>query len=302
LSSTPRRRIWSRQASLIHTDLDNAGPRDLDPPATTPLYLITGTQHGGGAGGLPRRDRWLGLFPARNAENSVDYQPLVRAALVNLDRWVSAGHDPPASRYPRLDDGTAVPPERVLAFFRAVPGVHVPAHVPTLARLDFGLQTDRGVLLNLPPAVGAPYPSVVPELDDDGNEVAGLHLPDVAAPLASYTGWNVRHPEIGAPDELLLRAGATLPFPRSAAEQAATGDPRRSIEERYASREDYLGRMRAAATELVQARYLLEEDIEPILERDGVAVGPINGGIRARASAGAVSSRSGRGLVSGFGS
>jgi hypothetical protein len=142
----------------------------------------------------------------------------------------------------------------------------------------------------------------VPALDDDGNEVAGLRLPDVAAPLASYTGWNVRHPEIGAPDELLLRAGATLPFPRSAAERAATGDRRRSIEERYASREDYLGRVRAAATELVQARYLHGGGHRTHPRAGSVAVGPVYGGIRVRASAVAVSPRSGRGLVSGSGS
>jgi hypothetical protein len=104
-------------------------------------------------------------------------------------------------------------------------------------------------------------------VDGDGNEVAGVRLPDVAASLASYTGWNLRGPEIGAPDELLLRAGATLPFPRTAAERAATGDPRRAIEERYASKEEYVRRVREAAIELVAARYLLPEDIEPILER-----------------------------------
>jgi hypothetical protein len=107
----------------------------------------------------------------------------------------------------------------------------------------------------------------VSAVDGDGNEVAGIRLPDVAAPLASYTGWNLRHPITGAPHELLLRAGATLPFPRTAAERAESRGPRRSIEERYASRYEYLGRTREAATELVDARYLLEEDVEPILQR-----------------------------------
>ena len=89
---------WSRQASLIHTDV--AGNSDVEPPGSTRIDLMAGTQHGGGGGGLPLRDKWLGQFPVRYAENSVDYRPLVRAALVNLDRWVSAGQDPPPSRYP----------------------------------------------------------------------------------------------------------------------------------------------------------------------------------------------------------
>jgi hypothetical protein len=201
----------------------------------------------------------------------------------------------------RRDVYLEVGQKRVFTCSRVVPGVHVPAHVPILARLDFGPQTDRGVLRQLPPAVGAPYPSVVPAVDDDGNEVAGFRLPDVAVPLASYTGWNLRHPETGAPDEVLLRAGATLPFPRTAADGTATGDPRRSIAERYASREDYLGRVRGG-DRVGPGAVSPGGGHRPHPRAGGVAVGPVHGGIRARASAVAVSPRSGRGLVSGSGS
>ncbi|OGK96527.1 MAG: hypothetical protein A3D33_00580 [Candidatus Rokubacteria bacterium RIFCSPHIGHO2_02_FULL_73_26] len=99
-------------------------------------------------------------------------------------------------------------------------------------------------------------------VDGDGNEVAGIALPELAVPLATHTGFNLRHPDIGGAAQLLVFAGATLPFARTRAERAAAGDPRPSIEERYASREDYLARVRRAAEALVGERWLLEEDVE----------------------------------------
>jgi hypothetical protein len=92
--------------------------------------------------------------------------------------------------------------------------------------------------------------------------VAGIALPEVRVPLAAYTGWNLRHPDIGGAEQLLYFAGATLPFAASRQQRARSGDPRPSIEERYGSREEYLARVRAAARALVADRYLLEEDVE----------------------------------------
>jgi hypothetical protein len=257
---------WSRQAGLIHSEVD--GSRDLAPPETTRVYHLTGTQHGSGV--LPLDDSYMGTVRLGNARNSVNYQPLVRSALVNLDAWVSSGREPPPSRHPRLDEGTAALPGEVLDYFRGLPDVHVPAHLPPLPRYDFGPETARGVLTELPPREGPPYTAIMPAIDADGNETAGVALPDITVPLATYTGWNVRHPDSGAPDEWLLRAGATLPFPRTAAERQATGDPRRSIEERYASKEAYLESVRLAAEELVAARYVLAEDVEGIVERSAL--------------------------------
>ncbi|MBI4498709.1 MAG: hypothetical protein HY689_12520 [Chloroflexi bacterium] len=253
----------SGQASLLHTDIE--GTRDLEPMEMARIYLLAGTQHV--AGTLPPEATNPSGVRLYHAANSVDYGPLLRAALVNLDRWVRTGQEPPPSQHPRLDNGTAVPPEGVLALFQTLPGVQVPAHLPQNRRLDFGPETAQGVLHQLPPAAGPRYPGFVPAVDPDGNEVAGTRLPDLSVPLATYTGWNVRHPEVGAPGEWVPMAGATLPFPRTAAERQATGDPRRAIAERYASKEAYLERVRQAALELVAQRYLLEEDVEPIVER-----------------------------------
>ena len=243
-------------ASLIHTDPD--GGHDVPHGPGVRVYHFAGTEHG------------LGLWPpadtqvapadptgaverSRNLRGVVDYSPLLRACLVHLDRWVVEGIEPPPSRHPRLGDGTAVPPERLAPVFARIPGARYPRHHPKPTRLDWTV---------LPPRPGRAFGSLVSAVNEDGNEVAGLVLPEVAAPLATHTGWNLRHPDIGCAEQLLVFAGATIPFPRTRVEREARGDPRRSVEERYASRADYLERVREAARALAREGYLLEEDIE----------------------------------------
>ena len=158
-------------------------------------------------------------FRAQQPFNWVDYRPLLRAALVNLDRWVTHWRGPPASRYPRLDDGTAVPPETLRRSFQALPGVHFPQPLRQIYRLDFG--PEAGVATNVPVITGKPYPCFVPALDQDGNEICGIRLPFQTVPLATYTGWNLRHADSGGEGQILPLAaapaapylGATLPFP-----------------------------------------------------------------------------------------
>ena len=102
-------------------------------------------------------------------------------------------------------------------------------------------------------------------MDDDGNETAGIPVPEVSVPLATHTGWNLRHPDVGGADQLMYFAGATLPFAKTRAEREQTGDPRPSIAERYRSRDDYLARVRDAAKALVAEGYLLDEDVDTSL-------------------------------------
>jgi hypothetical protein len=104
-------------------------------------------------------------------------------------------------------------------------------------------------------------------VDADGNELAGIRLPEVAVPLATYTGWNFRAPSVGAPDRLYPLLGSYIPFTRTPAEREARQDPRLSVSERYASRESYLMRIREAAAALVKERYLLQQDVEPAVAR-----------------------------------
>ncbi len=256
---------WRGDASLIHTD--NAGTRDVEPADFVRTYLLAGTQHSPGAIPPPPADPNTAGRGAHRF-NITDYAPLLRAALVNLDKWVSQGVAPPASRFPRLADHTAVEGESALAFFKKLPKVSVPDRIVRPAVLDFGPDIDRGIAV-VPPKVGAQYQVYVSAIDADGNETGGIRLPDLDVPLATVTGWNPRHPEQGAPGDLMQMMGSTLPFARTRAEREQSGDPRLSIAERYASRAAYLDAVRAAAQKLVADRYLLAEDIEPIVERAG---------------------------------
>ncbi len=242
-------------ASLIHTDPD--GQRDAALGPNTRVYHFAGTEHGLGV--WPPSDTQAApadptgpVERSQNLRGVVDYAPLLRACLVHLDRWVVEGVEPPPGRHPRLADGTAVPPEALAAPFARIPAERYPRHNPKPRRLDWA---------TLPPVPGRAFGSLVSAVDADGNEVGGIVLPELAVPLATHTGWNLRHPDIGGAEQLLVFAGGTIPFARTRAEREAAGDPRPSIAERYPSRAAYLERVRAAAVTLARAGYLLEEDV-----------------------------------------
>ncbi len=243
-------------ASLAHTNAE--GTRDVPSGPSARVYHFAGTEHGLGVW-PPTSEKLAPADPSEPSENSqnlrntIDYAPLLRACLVNLDRWVTEGVEPPPSRHPRLADGTAVPFEALHAVFDRIPGAHHPRHHARPCRLDFS---------TLPPGPGPASGSLVSAVDADGNEIGGIALPEIAVPLGAHTGWNLRHSSIGGDAQRLVFAGATLPFARTRREREASGDPRPSIEERYRSRDDYLARVRQAGRALVAQRYMLEEDVE----------------------------------------
>lgn len=243
-------------ASLIHTDPD--GRQDWKEGPSVRVYHFAGTEHGLGL--WPPTDTQLApadptgpVERSQNLRGVVDYSPLLRACLIHLDRWVVEGIEPPPSRHPRLTDRTAVPPEHLAPILARIPGAHYPRHHAKPRRLDWA---------TMPPRPGPGFGSLVSDVDRDGNEVAGIVLPELAVPLATHTGWNLRHPDIGGAEQLLVFAGATIAFARNRAEREAARDPRPSVEERYASRADYLDRVREAARSLIREGYLLEEDTE----------------------------------------
>jgi hypothetical protein len=123
------------------------------------------------------------------------------------------------------------------------------------------------VLVNNGAGVGAPLPLLVPQVDADGNDRAGIRVPDVAVPLATYTGWNFRNDAAGNTSRLLGNTGSYIPFARTKAEREQRGDPRPAIGERYPSRDRYLALVRGAAEGLVRDRYMLQQDIDPVVER-----------------------------------
>ena len=259
---------WAGHGALVHIDV--TGQRDIDVPESVRVYLFGGTQHALGPFELSDHDK-LNEYRGQYPFNWMDYRPLMRAALVNLDRWVTAGEAAPPSCYPRLDDGTAVPPEKLLDTFRALPGVSMPQPLRSIRRLDFG--SDTGIATHVPPVVGTSYPCLVPAVDQDGNEVCGIRLPFLTVPLATYTGWNLRHADIGGAGQILATGGATggtltgatLPFPPTRDARETSGDPRLSIAERYASQAAYVEEVKKAAERLIQERYMLVEDLEELL-------------------------------------
>jgi len=231
-----------RAAALVHTSLD--GAKDLRLPDNVRVYMLAGTQH------IPAS------FPpkkgaAQQKQNPNDYTWALRAILIGVDQWVRQGVLPPPSRYPRISDGTLVPHQSFQ--IPLLPAVQSPAIIPGGYRADLG-------------GPSAPrLPFLVPKVDADGNDVGGIRLPEIAVPLATYTGWNFRSPETGAPTEIVPLNGAFVPFARTREEREQQHDPRPSIEEHYSSREAYLAKVRAAALHLASERYLLPGDVDPVV-------------------------------------
>jgi hypothetical protein len=202
-----------------------------------------------------------------NNFNMVDGSTALRAFLINLDRWVSEGIEPPANAFPRLADGTAITREAALDQFSRIPGLALldRAQLPRLRRLDLGPDTDKGVG-RVPAETGEAYPSFVSALDADGNEVAGIRVPDVSVPVATHTGWEPRHPETGGAGQFLDMMGTSLRFARTSGERQEHGDPRLSIAERYSDRDEYMAQARAAAEALAAAGYIVPEDVDLAVE------------------------------------
>jgi hypothetical protein len=192
--------------------------------------------------------------PSQNPVNGQDYCALVRALIIALDAWATDGVEPPATRYPSLGDATLVPRlPREGVGFPDIPGVAYTGLANTLCDRDYTTQPPT----DLP---GRDYPVLVPAVDSDGNEIAGIRSPDIGAPLGTYTGWNLRG--AGFAEGALMIVGSFIPFADSIAEREASGDPRPSLEERYAGHDDYVEAVRAAALELQDQRLLLAEDAE----------------------------------------
>ena len=251
---------WGRAAALIHTSPD--GGRDVPVPEAVRIYHFTGLQH------------FSGPFPPQKGEGDLlGQQPqspapvkyFWRAMIANMDAWVRSNTPPPPSSYPRISGGTLVP-FRNYAFPR-IPGVTEPHEATTGYRLDFGPNWRRGILQIEPPKVGPLYPVLVPQVDADGNERDSVRLPEISVPLATYASWNLRDPSIGAPTERVAFELSYLPFPKTAADRKKSGDPRKSVAERYAGREAYTALYREALDALIRQRWILAEDRDALLRR-----------------------------------
>lgn len=242
---------WEKANALVTTTPD--GSKDVPLPQNVRLYYLAGTQHD------PAR------FPpaASNGQlldNPTDYMWTMRALLVGMEKWIRDGMAPPASRYPRLQDGTLVSAASVA--FPALQGVTSPKKILPGARAVNSFVSNNG-------GAGTPLPLLVSQVDKDGTELGGLRLPEVVVPLATTAGWNFRKAEIGGTHLLFPLLGSYVPFASTRAERERTHDPRLSVEERYTSREQFLKRIQDAAAPLVKDGYILADDVPAVVKRAG---------------------------------
>src|SRR5262245_3075065 len=250
---------FNRAGSLVHTD--PTGTKDAELPPNTRVYMIASAPHI--TGPFPPTSTTGGGMVGRAALNPLNYSSTVRALFRALDRWVAEDVQPPPSAYPRFADGTLTSPDR--AGWPRVPGHQLPQQPLRAFHLNFGPDWSKGIVSVEPPEVGKPFVVRVPAVDADGNVRAGIRLPDIAVPLATHSGWNYRDASIGSPDRLAGEIGSYMPFARTKADRERANDPRLSIEERYRSRDEYVGKAAAAALDLVERGYLLQDDVADLL-------------------------------------
>jgi hypothetical protein len=251
---------WGRVAALIHTSAD--GKRDVQISPNVRIYHFTGLQHFSGP--FPPEKGNGDLF-GQEPQSPLPIKYFWRAMIANMDAWVRSNTPPPESSYPKLAEGTLVPLRKYA--FPSIPNVNKPHEANAAYRLNFGPNWREGILSIQPPKVGRPFPILVPQVDADGNERDGVRLPEFSAPLATYTGWNLRDPSIGAPDQRVAFEASYLPFPKTTADRQKSGDPRKSVAERYSGREDYMTRYTRALDLLVNQSWILKEDRAAVLHR-----------------------------------
>ncbi len=252
---------WGRAASLIHTSVD--GARDIEPGPRERIYLLASGQHFVDRF-PPRPERRLGEADAYRG-NPLDFSVNYRALLVRLVRWAVEGREPPASAYPRIDKRTLAAPADVA--FPAVPGLTKPKTPHTAYRADYGPRWAEGIVDLQPPTLGPTYPILVAQVDELGNELAGVRNVELRVPLATYTPWSLRAGFAGGADKLFDFRGVFAPLPVDEAARQSRGDPRPSAAALYPSREAYLAKVRAAASALVAEGFLLDEDREYVAGR-----------------------------------
>ena len=248
---------WQRRGSLVHTDTEG---NDLAQPDTVRIFLWASSQHFADPN-LQRPSRGS----CQHYVNIVSTSMLFRTMLDAMDAWATDGTAPPESQIPTRADGTLVAYEDWRSSFPAIPGLSLPSGASQLPGLDFGPRFEVGLLDVEPPEVvnDAAYAVLVPATDEDGNDRCGVRAPMVEAPLGTYTGWNLRARGRGH-GAMHTFTGSYAPFSDTESERQTTGDPRRSVQARYATGQDYVDAATAAARRLVEARLMLEEDVERV--------------------------------------
>ena len=260
--------FWAKGGSMLITDGQG---HDLDLSRTPQVryYLLSSLEHSAGSVSISL-DATTTPGICRQPSNPMVGNVVLRALLVDLDQWATHGTPPPPNAVPSIGDGTLVPalPQATLGF-PSIPGVEYNGIHHTGDLWNFGPRFDEGFLSVLPPELlGTPYKIYLPKTDADGNDIAGVRLPDVSVPLATYTGWGLRAAHAGQPVPIVDGCDATgqrIPFAPTAASRqpggSNAGDPRLSIGERYSSSADYVNKITSAADALMARRLMLQADV-----------------------------------------
>ena len=261
---------------------------DLPLPANVRRYYIASSTHGGGAGGFdtslpgvslpksgpacPGNNFGTGMLPA----NPVPHVQTVNAIRVHFRNWVLRGVPPPPSRWPKLADGTLARANKGSIGFPTLPGLR--ATVPEadfimpVHDLDWGAEFNArdgsGIASIAPPRIKQVLTMYAPKVDADGNELGGVPVVLLDAPLGTYLGWNITagSEKPFHQGQICNYVGGMLPFARTQAERRAANDPRRSLEERYGTHDGYVDRVRAAAARAMAGGFLLADDAADLIE------------------------------------
>jgi hypothetical protein len=249
---------WQKRGALVHT---NGAGKDIPIPKKVRIYAISSAQHNAPFGSTPR------MGNCQQLTNPIPIGDTLRALIVAMDRWVDEGTLPPPSQIPRVSDGSLVHPVQKAIGFPKIPGVRFIGLYNRQLFLDYGSNMRHGKINHHPRQIrNGAYTILVPKVDEDGNEVAGIRLPAIRVPLATHTGWNLQR-KGQAEDELCGLLGSYIPFAETKEEREKSGDPRLSIEERYENHDHYVQSIRRESRSMVEDRLLLLEDAEKIIDR-----------------------------------
>jgi len=232
---------WTRASSLLHTDVEGKKDEAIDPEVR--MYMIAGRAH---------------------TDARVSF--ISRALLTALDLWITRDVKPPESQIPKISEGTLVDLETYREAVPAIPGLQVPESFYHPIRLDPGSRwQSQGIADFVPPKMGPRYVCLIPQVDEDGREIAGIHLPEISVPLATFMGWSLRSPSFSR--TIRRNAGRIWPIPHTEDGRIRTNDPRRSIQERYPKKSDYLAKVATSILELKHQGFLLDEDVTILLNQ-----------------------------------
>jgi hypothetical protein len=179
------------------------------------------------------------------------------ALVVALDNWIAAGTKPPQSYHPRLGSNLVLPAE---LRFPSIPGVVPPEGPPPVWQLGLGPQYRSQGIIKEPPVLGARYELLVPQVDEDGNELGSWRGLTSSVPLGTYTAWNPQNPALRPFGVLSGLQGAFVPFPATQVQGEASKDPRRSVAERYIGLNGYMAAADRAIDKQIAAGFLLPQE------------------------------------------